>query len=234
MLSPFHVAAAFAFVSLAAPAAQAATITVVGEAKVAAAPDSALLSSGVVTAGKTADEALGANSRAVSALIDTIKAAGVEPRDIATANFFLQPQYAATQGSQREAPKVVGFEVRNTVRIRVRDLATLGPLLDKMVQAGANQASGLAFTLSNREKLEQDARVAAVKDAMAQAGVVAGAAGLRLVRIVSITPDSDGSGPILAAPVMMKAESARMAVPVEAGEVEVRARATLVYEAEPQ
>ncbi|WP_454916011.1 SIMPL domain-containing protein [Xanthobacter sediminis] len=234
MLSPLHVAAAFAFVSLAAPAALGSTITVVGEAKVTAAPDSALLSSGVVTAGKTADEALGANSKAVSALIDTIKAAGVEPRDIATANFSLQPQYATSQGAQREAPKVVGFEVRNTVRITVRDLAALGPLLDKMVQAGANQASGLAFTLSNREKLEQDARVAAVKDAMEQANVVAGAAGLRLVRIVSITPDTDGSGPILPAPMLMKADAARMAVPVEAGEVDVRGRATIVYEAEAQ
>lgn len=233
MLSPLRVAAALAFVSLAAPAALGATITVVGEAKVSAEPDSAIFSTGVLTSGKTAEDAVGANSKAVSALIEAIKAAGVEARDIATSTFSLQPQYAS-QSSGREAPRVVGFEARNSVRVTVRDLAALGPLLDKMVQAGANQASGLAFTLSTRAKLEQDARVAAVKDAMDQAQMVASAAGLRLVRIVSIRPDADGPGPIMPAPMMMKAEAARMAVPVEAGEVEVRGRATIVYEAEPQ
>ncbi|MFG1296578.1 SIMPL domain-containing protein [Xanthobacter variabilis] len=232
MLSPLRVAAALAFVSLAAPAAFAASITVTGQAKVSAEPDSAIFSTGVVTSGKTAADAVSANSKAVTALIEAIKAAGVEARDIATSSFSLQPQYASSN-SAKEAPRVVGFEVRNSVRITVRDLATLGPLLDKMVEAGANQASGLAFTLSNRAKVEQDARVAAVKDAMEQAKVVADAAGLRLVRIVSIQPEADGSGPIMPTPMLMKAE-ARMAVPVEAGEVEVRGRATIVYDAEPQ
>lgn len=234
MRLPLHVAAAFALASLAAPAALGATITVVGESRVAAVPDSAVLSTGVVTAGKTADEALAANSKAVSTLIETIKGAGVEQRDIATANFFLQPQYAVQKDNQRDAPRVVGFEVRNSVRVTVRNLASLGGLLDKMVEAGANQASGLTFLVSDRAKLEQDARVAAVKDAIEQANVVAGAAGLRLVRIVSVTPEADHSGPIMPAPMLMKAEASRMAVPVEAGEVEVRGRATIVYDAEPQ
>lgn len=237
MRSSLHAAAAFAFAGLSAfsaPAALAATITVVGEAKVSAVPDSAVLSTGVVTAGKTADEALAANSKAVSALIETIKGAGIEQRDIATSQFSLQPQYAPVQNGQKEAPRLIGFEVRNAVRITVRDLNALGPLLDKMVQAGANQASGLSFILSNHAKLAQDARVAAVKDAMEQANVVAGAAGLRLVRIVSVTPDADGASPIMPAPMLMRADAARMAVPVEAGEIEVRGRATIVYDAEPQ
>lgn len=234
MLSPLHAAAALAFVSLAAPAAFGATITVVGEARVSEVPDQAIVTSGVVTSAKTADEAVAANSKAVSALIESLKGAGIAPRDIATSSFFVQPQYAPPSQTQREAPRLVGFEVRNAVRITVRDLATLGALLDKMVTAGANQASGLSFTLSNRAKLEQEARIAAVKDAMEQAQQVAAAAGLKLTRIVSVTPDADRIGPFPAAPMMMKAEAARMAVPVEAGEMEVQARATLVYEAEAQ
>jgi len=234
MFSRLPVAVALAFVSLGAPAALAATITVAGESSVSAVPDSAVLNSGVVSAGKTADEALAANSKAVAALIETIKGAGVAPRDIATSGFSVQPQYAPPTQNQREAPRLIGFEVRNSVRVTVRELSALGGLLDKMVQAGANQASGLTFTLSNRDKLQDEARVAAVKDAMDQAGVVAAAAGLRLVRIVSITPGSDTIAPMPASPMMFKAEAARMAVPVEAGEVEVRGRATIVYEAEPQ
>ncbi|WP_238122810.1 MULTISPECIES: SIMPL domain-containing protein [unclassified Xanthobacter] len=231
---PVRAALAFAVLSLSAPAAVAATITVVGEARVAAEPDSALVSSGVVTQGKTAADALAANSKAVSALIEALKGAGVAPRDLATSNFSLQPQYAMPQPNSREAPRLVGFEVTNSVRVKVAQLDQLGKLLDQMVQAGANQTSGLVFTLSDRAQLEQQARTAAVKDAMAQAEAVAAAAGLKLVRIVSVTPESNSSVPMLRAPMMMKAEAARMAVPVEAGEVEVQARATLVYDAEPR
>lgn len=234
MRLPVRAAVALAVLSLSAPAAFAATITVVGQAKVTAEPDSALLTSGVVSQAKTAAEAVAANSKAVAALIETIKAAGIPARDIATASFSLQPQYAMPQPNSREAPKVAGFEVHNSVRVRIAKLDELGSLLDQMVQAGANQTSGLVFTLSKRDALEQEARVAAVKDGMAQAGVIASAAGLKLVRIVSITPESSNSGPIIRAPMMMKAEAARMAVPVEAGEMEVEARATIVYDAEPQ
>lgn len=219
-------------VVLVQPAA-AATLTVVGEAKVSAPPDMAVLSSGSVTSAKTADDALAANSKAVADVIAAIKAAGVAPADIATANFSVQPQYVYPPQSSREPPKLAGFEVRNSVRVTVRDLGKLGPLLDKMIQSGANQASGLAFSLAEPAKVEREARLASVKDAMDQAKALAAAAGLRLTRITSIQPEVQGGGIIMPAPMMMKAETARMAVPVEAGEIEVRARTVMVYEAEP-
>ncbi len=221
-----------ALACLAPAAAQAAsTITVVGDAKVAVEPDMALLSAGTLSTAKTADEALAANSKAVTDVIAAIKAAGVAPKDIATANFSIQPQYVYAQQS---APKLTGFEVRNTVRVTVRDLKILGPLLDKMVQSGANQTSGLTFTLSNPDAAEAEARAAAVKDAIAQAKAVADAAGVRLTRIARIDVSTDRSGPIMPRPMLMKAEGARMAVPVEGGVVELGARASLVYEFEPQ
>lgn len=211
----------------------AATLTVVGEARVSAPPDMATLATGTVSSAKTADEALAANSKAVADVIAAIKATGIEARDIATSNFSVQPQYVYPQQSSREPPKLVGFEVRNSVRVTVRDLASLGPLLDKVIQSGANQASGLSFALAEPAKIERDARLAAVKDAMEQAKALAAAAGLRLTRITSIQPELQGGGPIMPAPMLMKADSARMAVPVEAGEIEVRARTVMVYEAEP-
>lgn len=218
----------------AATPAGAATLTVIGEARATARPDMAVLSTGTLTTAKTADEALAANSKAVADVIAAIKAAGIEARDIATANFSLQPQYAYPQPPAREAPRLVGFEVRNQVRITVRDLGKLGPLLDKVVQSGANQASGLSFSLADSAKLENEARIASVKDAQEQAKAIAAAAGLRISRINSIAPQDEGGRPIFPAPVMMKADAAsRAPVPVEAGEVEVRARTVIVFEAEP-
>lgn len=219
--------------ALALPAAAATTLTVTGEAKVSAPPDMATLSTGTVSQAKTADEALAANSKTIADVIAAIKAAGIPASDIATTNFSVQPQYVFPQQGSREPPKLAGFEVRNTVRITVRDLAKLGPLLDKVVQSGANQASGLSFSIADGAKLEGEARLAAVKDAMEQAKAVAAVAGLRLIRITSIQPESQGGIP-MPMPMMMKAEAARAPVPMEAGEIEVRGRAVVVYEAEPQ
>ncbi|MGE4373457.1 MAG: SIMPL domain-containing protein [Xanthobacter sp.] len=221
-----------AIVGFAPQAAQAATVRVTGEAVVSATPDMATFSTGVVSRGKTAGEAMAANTEAVSAVIEAIKSAGIAARDVSTSNFSVQPQYVYPKAGSREEPRLVGFEVRNTVQVTVRDLSILGGLLDKMVQSGANEASGLSFSVSNRANLEQQAQVEAVKNAMEQAKAVAEAAGLRVTRIVSVEPSADAPMPVRPVAMMMRAEADRKAVPVEAGEIDVQARAVLVYEAE--
>lgn len=233
-----HIAAALALSLslgwLAAPARAEeparATLTVVGEGEAAAAPDMATFSTGVVASGKTAEEALAGNSKSMGELIGAIKALGIEDRDIATSGFSISPQYSQQSQNSREAPRLVGFEVRNTVSVKVRDLARLGPLLDRMVQSGANQAGGLRFGFADSSALEEQARVAALKDAQAQAKTLAEAAGMRLLRLRRIAPERGGDM-ITSAPMMMKAEA--RAVPIEAGEMAARARVTLVYEVEP-
>ncbi len=228
-------AGALLLAALAGPAFAAASLTVVGEAARSARPDMAVLSTGVLTTAKTADEALAGNSKAIGDVIAALKAGGIEARDIATANFSIQPQYSYPQPPAREAPKLVGYEVRNAVRVTVRDLSKLGTMMDKVIQAGANQSSGLTFSLSNAAELEQEARLASVKAAMEQAKAVAAAAGLKLIRISSIQPSELEGRPMpMAASMLMKSDAARAPVPVEAGEIEVRARTTVVYEAEPE
>lgn len=219
-------------VSLAASPVLAATLSVFGEGRASARPDMAVVSTGTLSNAKTAQEALSANSKAVSDVIAALKGFGIEPKDIQTSGFSVQPQYSYPTQPSRDPPRLMGYEVRNTVTIRVRDLEKLGPILDASIQSGANEAGGLSFGLSNSDKVEQEARVAAVKDAMAQAQSVAEAAGLKLVRVQSLEVRADGrvGRPM---PMLMKADVARSApVPVEAGETEVSAHATLVYEVE--
>jgi uncharacterized protein YggE len=216
----------------AASPARRPTLTVGGEGIVAAAPDLANFSTGVVSAAKTAREALDANTKSVADVIAAVKAAGVEARDISTSGFSVQPQYVNVKRDGTEAPRIAGYEVRNTVTVRLRDLTKLGGLLDDVVTKGANQIGGIAFDLAEPSKLEEQARIAAVKDARRQAEIMAEASGVRLVRVISIA--EDGAGPpmprMMAAPQMAKRDS----VPVEAGETEVRARVTIVYEIEPR
>lgn len=207
-----------------------ATLTVSGEGKASAAPDMATLTSGVVSEGKTAREALDANSGAVAAMIDSIKAAGIEARDISTSGFSVQPRYAP-QKKEDDALRIAGYQVTNAVTVQLRDLGKLGDLLDQLVTSGANQIGGIAFDIAEPGKLEDEARVAAVKDARHQAGIIAEAAGVRLVRVISIA----GEGGVRPMPqMMMAARAPKMdSVPVEAGETQVRAGVTVVYEIEP-
>lgn len=214
-----------------APSPRRATLTVSGEGKASAAPDMATLMSGVVSEGKTAREALDANSGAVATMIEAIKATGIEARDISTAGFSVRPQYTSPKKDGDE-PRITGYQVNNSVTVRLRDLGKLGDLLDQLVTKGANQIGGIAFDIADPAKLEDAARVAAVTDARHQAETMAEAAGVRLVRIVSMAGEG-GARPmprmLMAAPVAMKADS----VPVEAGETEIRAGVTVVYEVEP-
>ncbi|MBS9475550.1 SIMPL domain-containing protein [Ancylobacter radicis] len=207
-------------------------ITVSGEGIVRAVPDMASFSSGVVSEAKTAREALDANSQAVGAMVAAIKEAGIEARDIATSGFSVQPRYAPPRKDGTGEQNITGYEVRNTVTVRVRDLARLGDLLDKVVTTGANQIDGVSFDIAEPVKLQEEARVAAVKDARRQAEIMAEAGGVRLVRVLSMTADGASAPPMrrMMAAQMMKAES----VPVEAGESEIRAGVTVTYEIEPR
>lgn len=210
-----------------------ATLSVTGEGVARATPDMASFSTAVVSEAKTAREALDANSQSVAAMIAAIKASGVEERDIATSGFSVQPRYAPPRKDSTEAPPVVGYEVRNAVDVRVRDLGKLGGLLDALVTSGANQIGGIAFDIADPSALEDQARVAAMRDARHQADIIAEAGGLRVVRLVAISTSGTIDPPMprmMAAPAMMKAE----AVPVQAGESEVRARVSVVFEVEPR
>ena len=214
-----------------APNARRATLSVSGEGTASAAPDQATLTSGVVSEGKTAREALDANSAAVATMIAAIKAAGVEGRDVSTSGFSVQPQYAP-QKKDGDPLHIASYQVTNSVTVRLRDLGKLGDLLDQLVTNGANQIGGIAFDIAEPGKLEDAARAEAVKDARHQAETIAQAAGVRLVRVVSISGEA-GPRP-MPRMMMMAARAEKMdSVPVEAGETQIRASVSVVYEIEP-
>ena len=116
------------------------------------------------------------------------------------------------------------------MRVTVRDVAKSGGLLDAVVSAGANRVSGIAFDISDRKSAANDAIRAAIADARARAALMAEAADLRLVRILSLNADENGGrGPIMAFD-MAKAAP----VPVMPGERAVTANAQIVWEVAPK
>ncbi len=204
-----------------------ATLTVSGEATVSAPPDMATIRVGVETGGETAAEALSANNAEAARMIETLKAAGIAHKDIQTGTLRVEPRYADMQRTKPgEAPAVVGYRVVNEVAVTVRDLDSIGGMLDRVVGAGANRIDAIRFGLSDDAALGDEARQKAVAEARRRAEVLAEAAGVRLARVLSITDGGGGPRPVPG--MMMRAEA--MDVPVERGEVGVQASVTVVWE----
>ncbi len=209
--------------ALSAPALAAeATVSINGRGEVTAAPDTAFVNSGVTTQGTTAREALDANNQAMTELLETLKAAGIEARDIQTSGFSVNPNYVYTDARDANGytlpPKIVGYQVMNTVNVRVRDLANLGAVLDKAVTVGANTISGVTFSVADPSELYNDARKAAFADAKAKAELYADIADEELGGIRSIS-ESQGFGQP-PQPYMMRSVAAdSAAVPIAGGEL---------------
>ena len=86
-----------------------------------------------------------------------------------------------------QAPRIIGYEARNKVQVRVRKLGDMGRIIDLLVSAGANQVDGPSFTLDEPKAALDEARTEAVQEARSRAELYAKAAGLRISRILSIT-----------------------------------------------
>jgi hypothetical protein len=203
------------------------TLSVSGNGEVKAAPDQAQLSTGVVTQGRNASDALQANARAMNAIFDMLKSAGIAEKNIQTSNFSVSPRYA---DSKNGAPQhIVGYDVSNTVTVLADKLDKVGPTIDALVAAGSNQIDGPTFSIADPGPLLAKAREAAVKDAMARAETLARAAGVSLGPITSISESGGYSQP---QPMYKMAMSANAApsTPVAGGEQSVSASVSMTWE----
>lgn len=227
----FSLFATMALVTFPALAAETppATISVTGEGRIEAAPDMATVSLGVQTDADTAATAMAENSERLAAVIERLKAAGIEPRDIQTSGLSLGPRYDYSQ-QDGTAPKLVGYSASNMVTVRVRALDTVGGVLDGVVADGANTLNGLSFGLAEDRPLMDEARREAVADAAAKAALYAEAAGVKLGRVITIA-EAGGYAPPMPMPMAMEAGFAKAAdVPVAPGELTVSASVSMVYE----
>lgn len=219
--------------SLAQPAAALAQsdappprlVTITGTGEVSAVPDQARLSAGVVSQAKTAAAALADNSAKMNAVFAAIRKMGVPDKDIRTSGFSVSPQYPPY--NSKEERHITGYQVSNTVTVKLADMKKLGPALDALVGAGANQVHSVSFSISHPEPLLAKAREEAVKNAREKAETYARAAGVRLGPIQTI--GETGAAP--PQPVrMMAMKASAEAVPVAAGEQTVSASVTISWQ----
>jgi uncharacterized protein YggE len=200
-------------------------ITVVGEGTASVAPDIAMIRGGVTTQGKTAREASEANSKDMQAVIAALKDAGVAERDIKTTRLSIYPQ---TDSSKSGKARIIGFQATNQVNVRLRDTTKIADALDQMIAAGANEISGISFSVADPSKALDQARKDAVADARRKAEIYAQAAGVRLGRAVQI---QEGSAVVpFQRPMMMRADAQAASVPVSPGEETLRVSVSISFE----
>jgi uncharacterized protein len=205
------------------------TLSVSGNGQAFLAPDIAYIYIGVHTEQPTAAEAVAENNSQTQALISAIQDFGIDPKDIRTSNFSIWPmdRYDPATGAPTGEKT---YAADNTVYVTIRDLETLGDLLDTAVQAGANTVNSVQFDVENKDEALKEARVNAMNNAKAQAQELADAAGLSLGEVQSISfvdnqyPifDGKGGGGGFAA-------EAQAAVPIQPGQLSFTVTVNVTY-----
>jgi len=164
-------------------------ITVSATGEIYAKPDLAEVSFSVITEEKTVTETLSKNSEAMNKILDSIKGQGVEEKDLKTTGFNIYPRYEWHEKAQITPPQgervLVGYEVRQTVKVKIRDLGKIGDIIQGATDAGANQVGDLRFTIDKEDEIKKEARKQAIDKAKEKANELASQLGVRLVRITN-------------------------------------------------
>ena len=197
-------------------------------AEVRVTPDAAMVSAGVTSMAPSARDAMSDNSRQMNAVIDALRKAGIDAKDIQTSGLNLNPQY---RYKENEPPVITGYQASNMVNVRMRKLDTVGTVLDTLVAKGANQINGPTFLVSNEDGALDVARKEAVVKARSRAELYAAAAGVKLKRILAISEGGGYAQPIPNVAVQM-ARAAPMDTPVAPGQSVLSVTVNLSYEIE--
>ncbi|WP_053642403.1 MULTISPECIES: SIMPL domain-containing protein [unclassified Streptomyces] len=213
--------------SAAAPAAEAATVTVAGHGRAAAAPDLAILSIGVEASRATAKEAMAAQKTAAETLLVVLHQQGIAERDIRTDSLSLAPVY--TQSAEGES-RVTGYQAGQAFSVKVRDIDRTGQVVGAVndTTRDAGRINGVVFDVADPSALRTRAREAAFRDAYDKAAQHARLSGHRLGRLISLSEgESVRPGPGGAAQALAAEEPS---VPLAPGEIEEQVTVSAVFE----
>ena len=209
-------------------------VTVTGHGHKSLAPDTAFVTLGVETTGKTVADAERQNRLVMNKVVERLRAVQIENERIQTASFTVSPQYKPPpkrSDAPAGPPEIVGYVVSNTVTVEVRHLDMVGSVIEESLAAGANQFHGLHWGLRD----EQQAKLVALKDAASKAREKAAALSealkVKLIRLLNATEESHVVRPMpKMARSMVATDGGGGDIPVLSGEIKVEATVTLIYE----
>jgi len=172
------------------------TISVQGMGEVQGKPDVGEFSFSVRAEGEDAATAQTKSAESINAILDFLKEENVDEKDVKTQNYTLNPKYryertVCESGSYCQPGEAIidGYEVSQTVSVKVRDLDKSGDLISGAGNLGATNISSLQFTVDDESILKAEARKDAIVDAQSKAKKLAKDLGVRLVRMTGFYED---------------------------------------------
>lgn len=204
------------------------TVSVTGVGRVTLTPDRFTFNVGVQTQAPSVEDAVNQNNSKAAAVIAALKKAGATDAEIRTGGFSIYPQQDYSQ--QGQPPRILGYQVSNSVTVSRKQIADAGRLLQAAVAAGVNQASGIQFEVSDPTRGRDEGLKAAYDTARRKAEVLATAAGRTLGRALTIT-ELGATEPRPAPMARTMAMQAKVSeVPVESGSQDLTFSVSVVFE----
>jgi len=211
-------------------------VSVTGIAQVDVVPDVAILSFAVQTEKPTPQQASAENATAAQAIIAELKSENVDTKNIRTLSATLQPVYDDSRDFSGRLIKKVprGYQARNEIEVRLHAIDKAGELAQKLVTKGANIFTGMRFEVEKPDARIKGLQEQAMRDALANAQSYATPLGLKLKRVIEISPVSFEQPMRLAtAPrpkMAMNDSEAAPAIPLEPGTETLSARVSVTWE----
>lgn len=205
------------------------TITISGEGKVTSQPDLAKMDLGVQVDGATVKAAQEQNTKKMNAITTALIALGVKKEDLQTSQYSIQPKIDWSNGKQT----ILGYTVTQSLAVKVRNLDSVGDVLAKAGELGANQVGGMNFTVDDPTSLQDKARSKAFTDARKKADTLSKQLGLSIVKVVTFSESSQN--PIIY-PMMAKSygmDSVAAAPPspeIQSGTLDVTSDVSVTFE----
>jgi len=192
-------------------------ISVTGHGEVEAPPDTGFFDVGVQVSAPTVAAARDGAASAADRVISALKKDGVDAKDIQTQNFFITPEYDYSKNSSR--PTITGYQVSNTVSVKVRKLDNFSKIVDDAAAAGGDavRLSGIRFGIEDDKKLLDQARAAAMDDAKQKADQLAKLGGVKLGPPQTISETQGTRPPETFAAVDKATGGVSVPTPIEAG-----------------
>ncbi len=213
------------------------TFSVDGVGEIDATPDLATFSVTVTTnGGRNVAEVQTANTEKMNRVNAFLKDQGVASDDLKTLQYNLSPRYTygSCVGGNCPAPTISGYDLTQTLEVKVRESAKLGDLLSGVVENGANGVSEVRFVVDDDSAVKAEAREEAIAEGKKKAKSLAKAAGFKLGKLVTLYENTNPSMPYygMGGDVSEMSAKANMAPAVEPGTQSTKVQVTLTYEIE--
>lgn len=171
------------------------TINVSGSGMASHTPDIADMQLGVETVNDDAAQAISESTTKMKAVLDAVKALGIEDKDIQTVNYNMWVEQIYDRESGMPTGQV-RYHVTNQVNVRLRDLTQAGKLLENALAAGANNVGSITFGVSDPTELQKQARTLAIQNARAKAEELAAGLGIRVGKVRQVSEYVSGNNPV--------------------------------------